>query len=180
MCPLNATKSGPAGSGRCGASWAASSTTGTPRAWAAAQISSTGGSHPVTLEAPVSAQELGRAPVVEDPHDVVDAEGAVGAALDPAAGGDAGPRQQVGVVLDDGRHDDVVGVERQAVGQVVHRLGRVADEHDHVAAGRRPAPPPPPGEAEGAVARRLVGRGGAPGLVAGASMHARVPRQELG
>ena len=49
--------------------------------------------------------------VVEGGDDLVDGERPVGAALDepPAAG--ARPRQQVGVVLDDGRDDHVVGRE---------------------------------------------------------------------
>ena len=95
--------------------------------------------------------------VVEHPHDVVDAERAFGTALDPPARRRTGPGQQVGVVLDDGRDDDVGGTEAEPVGQVVDRLGRVADEHDHVASAGGP-----PGEAVGTLAGLLVGGGGAP------------------
>ena len=46
----------------------------------------------------------------------------------------ARPRQQVGVVLDDGGEHDVVGPEAKAVREVVDRLGRVAaDDRDVVA-----------------------------------------------
>ena len=45
---------------------------------------------------------------VEGRRDVVDGEGAVGRALDEPAAGHARPRQQVGVMLDDGRDDDIV------------------------------------------------------------------------
>ena len=48
------------GRGRCGASWAASTTTGMPRSWAASMMASRGGSQPVTLEAPVMASSAGR------------------------------------------------------------------------------------------------------------------------
>ena len=71
--------------GRCGASWAASTSTGTPRSWAAAMMASSGGSQPVTFDAPVMASSRGRGAGVERGDDVVDAEGAVGAALDVAA-----------------------------------------------------------------------------------------------
>ena len=61
------------------------------------------------------------------------------------------------MVLDHRGRDHVVGTEAEPVGQVVDRLGRVADEHhDVVAAGG------PPGEAVGAVPGRLVGGRGAP------------------
>ena len=72
----------------------------------------------------------------------VDVEGAVGAALDEAAPAQPGPGQQVGVVLDHGGDDDVVGLEAQAVGEVVDRLGGVAADDRHVVAvGARPAKP---------------------------------------
>ena len=60
--------------GRCGASCAASTSTGTPRAWAASMISSIGGSQPVTLVAPVIASSVGRGPASSAARDVVDAE----------------------------------------------------------------------------------------------------------
>src|SRR5205807_256383 len=55
--------------------------------------------------------------VQRDDH-IVGCEGAVGAALDVAAGGGTGPGEQVGVVLDDGGHDDIIRLEAQAIGQV--------------------------------------------------------------
>ena len=137
----------PAGSGRWGASCAPSTSTGTSRACAASMIASSGGIQPVTLEAPVTASSRGRGPGVERGDDVVDRERAVGAALDEASLAQAGPRQQVGVVLDHGRHDHVVRSEAQPVGEVVDRLGRVAAEDRHVVAvgrrGRRSARPRP-------------------------------------
>ena len=66
----------------------------------------------MTFDAPVIASSRGGAVASSATHDVVDVEGAVAAALDVAAAGDAGPRQQVGVVLDDGGDDDVVGPSR--------------------------------------------------------------------
>ena len=48
-----------AGSGRCGASWAASTATGTPRSCAIAMISASGGIQPVMLDAPVMASSRG-------------------------------------------------------------------------------------------------------------------------
>ena len=108
LCPLHATKSAVAGSGRCGASWAASTSTGTPRAWAAAMISSIGGSQPVTFDAPVIASSRGAGRGVER---LLDRRRAGtcrrGSHSTKRRRRDARPRQQVGVVLDDGGHDDV-------------------------------------------------------------------------
>ena len=59
LCPLRATKSAVVGRGRCGASWAPSTTTGTPRVWAASMMASIGGTQPVTLDAPVTASSAG-------------------------------------------------------------------------------------------------------------------------
>ena len=82
----------------------------------------------------MKASSAGRAPVVEHRGDVVDAERAVRAALDPAPRRHPCPGQQVGVVLDDGRGDHVVGSQPEAVGEMVDGLGRVAHEDDHVVA----------------------------------------------
>ena len=79
------------------------------------------------------ARRAGRRPGVENGDHVVDAEGAVGAALHPAPLSHPGPGEQVGVVLDHRRRHDVVGVELQPVGQLVDGLGGVAAEHHHVA-----------------------------------------------
>jgi hypothetical protein len=59
LWPLKARKSAPAGSGRCAASWAASTATGIPRSCAQSMIASSGGSQPVTFEAPVMASSRG-------------------------------------------------------------------------------------------------------------------------
>ena len=56
------------------------------------------------------------------------------AALDVAAPCDACPRQEVGVMLDDGGHDDVVRLQAEPVGEVVDGLGRVAADDGHVVA----------------------------------------------
>ena len=147
-----------------------------PRACAAAQISSTGGSHPVTLDAPVMASRAGRRPVVEHGDHVVDASKVPSVPHSTQRRvGHPGPGQQVGVVLDHGGGHHVVGSEAQAVGQVVDGLGRVAaqDATSSPSAGR-------PAKRCTLVAGRLVGRGGVPGLVAGPPVHARVPGQELG
>ena len=130
-----------AGSGRCGASCAASTSTGTPRSWAASMIVVDGGIQPVTLDAPVIASSRGRGPSSSAAATASASKVPVGVALDVAAARDARPRQQVGVVLDDGGDDDVVGLEPQPVGEVVDRLGGVAaDDGDVVAvAPSRPA-----------------------------------------
>ena len=59
LWPLQARKSASPGSGRCGASWAASTSTGMPLWCAAAMMSGRGGSQPVTWEAPVIASSRG-------------------------------------------------------------------------------------------------------------------------
>ena len=108
LWPLHATKSAAAGSGRWGASWAASTSTGIDRAWAAAMTASSGGDQPVTFDAPVTASNDGVGRRVEDGDDVVDVERSVRAAFDEAASTQPGPGQQVGVMLDHGGDDHVV------------------------------------------------------------------------
>ena len=73
LWPLHATKSALGGSGRCGASWAASTSTGTPRSWAAAMISSIGGSQPGDVRRAGDREQPRRGAVVERGDDVVDA-----------------------------------------------------------------------------------------------------------
>ncbi len=85
-------------------------------------ISSIGGSHPVTFEAPVMVSRRGLREPVQFSCDVASSEGPVASALDVAALGYARPRQEIGVVFDDGRDDNVVGTQAQAVGQVVYEL----------------------------------------------------------
>ena len=123
-----------------------------PRSCAAAQISSTGGSHPVTLEAPVSASRAGGRPssstrttssvskVPSVPHST------------QRRVADPRPGEQVGVVLDHGGGHHVVGTEPEPVGQVVDGLGGVAHQDHHVVTAGRP-----PGEAVHGVAGGLVG-----------------------
>ncbi len=137
-------------------------------------MSSSGGSQPVTFDAPGHGQQLGTGRGVEGGGDVVDRERALGAALDEAALTAPGPGQQHGVVLDDGGDDHVVGGQRQPVGEMVDGLGGVADDHGDVVAVLRAA-----GEAEGGQAGLLVGVGGQAGLVPRPPVHAGVPRQEL-
>ena len=75
------------------------------------------------------------------------------------------------MVLDDGGHHDVVGVELEPVGEVVDGLGGVAaDDGDVVAVGVAA------GEGQGAAAGLLVCGGGGLRLPAGAAVDARVPR----
>ena len=82
-------------------------------------------------------QELGPRCRVERGDDVVEPERAVASALHEPAPARTRPRQQVGVMLDDGRDDDVVTRELQAVRELVDRLGRVpADDRDVGAVGR--------------------------------------------
>ena len=62
---------------------------------------------------------------VERGGDISGREGAVRTALDEAPQAQPSPGQQVGVVLNDGGHDDVVGSQSEPVGQVVDGLGGV-------------------------------------------------------
>ena len=94
---------------------------------------------------------------VEGGGEVVEVECSVRAAVDEAAPAQAGPGQQVGVVLDHGGDDDVVRLEPEPVGEVVDRLGRVAADDGHVVTVGGAA-----GEAHGRCSRRLVGLGGQP------------------
>ena len=57
-------------------------------------------------------EQPGCGAVIERGGDVGGGEGAVLAALDVATPGQPSPRQEVGVVLDDGGDDDVVGSSR--------------------------------------------------------------------
>ena len=61
-----------------GASWAASTSTGTPRSWAAAMMASIGGSQPVTLTAPGDGQQPGSRPASRAAATSSTVEGAVG------------------------------------------------------------------------------------------------------
>ena len=111
---------------------------------------------------------------VEGRRDVLDGEGAIRIAFDEPAAGHTCPRQQVGVMLDDGGDDDIVLAEREPVGEVVDGLGGVAADDRHVIAVDGA-----PGEPQHGGASVLVGVGGDARLVAGAAMHARVPGEEL-
>ena len=116
--------------------------------------------------------------LVQAGDDVVEVEDAVGTALDVTPARHASPRQQVGVMLHHGGEHHVVGVEAEAVGEMVERLGGVATQDGDVAvASGRPLTAP--GEGEGGVPGRLVGRGGEARLVPGAPVHARVRGYEL-
>ena len=130
----------------------------------------------MTLEAPVRASRAGRRPASSTAVTSLDAERAVGPALDPAPLRHPGPGQQVGVVLDHRGHHDVVGLELQPVGQMVDGLGGVAAAAPRRCRRRSAA------RRSGARSSRaaLVGGRGAAGLVPGAPVHARVPREELG
>ena len=82
------------------------------------------------------------------------------------------PRQQVRVVLEDGRqHDRVVG-RRHRPGEVIDRLGGVLREHHDVAVGVGADEPADD------VASLLEGGGAEPGLVATAAVHAGRQRRE--
>ena len=111
---------------------------------------------------------------VEGRRDVLDGEGAIGLAFDEPAAGHACPRQQVGVMLDDGGDDDIVRAEGESVGEVVDGLGGVAADDRHVVAVGGP-----PGEPQHGGASMLVGVGGDTRLVASAAMDAGVPGEEL-
>ena len=66
-------------------------------------------------------------------RDIAGCEGPVGSALDVAARGYARPRQEIGVVFDDGGDDNVVGTQAKAVGEVVDGFGCIsADDRDVV------------------------------------------------
>ena len=118
-------------------------------------------------------QEPGSRSGVQGSGNIIGAKRAVPAALDVAAPGGPGPGQQVGVVLDNGGHDDVVRRELQTIGEVVYRFGRVATDDGHVVAALAA------GEAQDGVPGSFVGVGRPLGFVPRAPVHARVPRQEL-
>lgn len=138
-------------SGARPASCAASTRTGTPRACALSMIASIGGSQPVMFDASVRARSPRSRFGVEHLAQRSSLEGPIGAALDEPARREAPPRQKVRVVLDHRRHDDVGGLEAQAVGEVVDRLGGVAADDRHVVAARVP------GERQDRLAGVLVG-----------------------
>ena len=89
---------------------------------------------------------------VEDGRHIVDGERPVPPALDPASLGHPGPGQQVGVVLHHRRRHHVVGLEPEAIGQVVYGFGGIAAEHDDVVTVAGPA-----GESVCALPGTLVG-----------------------
>jgi len=106
-------------------------------------------------------------------RDVVNREDPFGPALDVAACGNARPRQEIGVVLDDGSDHDVARAQAQAVGEVVDGLGCIAaDDRDVVAAFASC-------EGERRVAGALVRVRRKLGLEAGAAMDSRVGGEEL-
>ena len=117
-----------------------------------------------------SSRGAGRAS--SSPIDGIDGERPVRLALDEPPPRIAGPRQQVGVMLDHRRDDDVGRPQAEAVREVVDRLGRVAaDDRDVVRPGAA-------GEREDRLAGVLVRGGHELRLVARAAMDARVPREE--
>jgi hypothetical protein len=140
LWPLKARKSAVAGSGRWGASWAASTSTGTPRSCALAMIASIGGTQPVTFEAPVTASSRGLGSASSASRTAASSK--VPSASHSTKRRDPAPWQQVRVVLDHGRQDHVARRQREPVGEMVDRLGRVAADHRHVAAVRAPGEPP--------------------------------------
>ena len=117
----------------------------------------------------------GRGVCVEPGDDVVGVEGPVRPALDVTPARHPSPRQQVGVMLDHGGEHHVVGVEAQAVGELVEGFGGVPAQDGDVAVAAGSSA----GEGEGGGPGRLVGRGGQPGLVPRPAVHARVHGDEL-
>ena len=103
-------------------------------------MASTGGSQPVTLDAPVMASRRGRGSASRPATTSSTPKVPVAAALDVAPPGHPAPGQQVGVVLDHGGEHDVVGVEAQPVGQLVDGLGGVPADDGHVVAAAAGSP----------------------------------------
>jgi hypothetical protein len=123
---------------------------------------------------PRDGQQPGPATGVEDGNCIIDAERPVRSAFDESALAEPGPRQEVGVVLDDGGDDDVVATEAELVGEVVDGFGGVpTHDGDVVAVGGAT------GERQCRAPCVLEGVCGEPGFVAGAAVHARVPGEEL-
>jgi len=77
------------------------------------------------------------------------------------------------VVLHDGRHDDVVRLEAEPVGEGIDGFGGVAADDGDVVASTAPSEPQRCG------ARIFVGGRGVLGLPTCAAMHTGVPRQEV-
>ncbi len=120
-------------------------------------------------------QQGRRSPItIESGADVIDGEGSLGRALDVSPGGYPTPREQVGVVLDNGGHHDVGRVELQTVGQMIDGLGGVPAENGNIRAVRDSS-----GELEHRPPCPLIGGSGIPRPEAGSPVHARVPRDEL-
>ena len=162
------------GERRWGASWAASTNTGTPRSWAAMAMSSIGGIQPVTLDAPRDRQQLRTWCDVEGRGDVVDGEGAVGPHSTNRRRATRAHGSRLAWCSTTVVTTTSSGLEAEPVGEVVDRLGGVAADDRHVVAVGGA-----PGEPQDRGARVLVGVGGDARLVAGAAVDARVPRQEL-
>ena len=101
-------------------------------ACASPQISSTGGSQPVTLDAPVSASRAGVGPSSSTGRRRRRRRCRQGCTRPSATIATRRPGQQIGVVLDHGGDHDVVGAEPEPVGEMVDGLGGVAHEHDDV------------------------------------------------
>ena len=147
-------------------------------AWAAAQIASTGGRHPVTLDAPVEREE--RRPGARRRAPARRRRRRTCRRGRTRPSGEWPTRAQgrrlawcsTTVVTTTSSGSSAERYARWFIASVVLRTSTTTSPP--------PPPPRPPGEPVGAVARLLVGGGGAPGLVAGATVDARVPRQELG
>ena len=159
--------------GRWAVSWAASTRIRPPAAWTRAARSCTGGTTPVTLEAPVTASSATR-PAWRASRRSRSSSSSVPSGRAPTATvrGPGPPREVVGVVLEPGGEHHRVRLDGQRARQQVDRVGRVPPEHHDVPLGVRPheVAHHPPG--------LLVGRGAGPGLVARAAVHAGVQGQE--
>src|ERR1035438_7951670 len=103
----------------------------------------------------------------------LDAERAICPPLDGAGGGRPCPGEEVGVMFHDGGHHDVFGGKAETVGEMVERFGGIAADDGHIVA------PGAPGEGQRRAASILVRGCGELGLVAGATVDARVPGDEL-
>src|SRR4029079_11309421 len=102
----------------------------------------------------------------------VDAERAVGVALDISTARGALPWQQVGVMLHHRGDADVVAIEPQAVSEMIDRFGRIAaDDGDVVAVS--------PSEGQRRGAGGFVSGSRVLRFPSGAPMDTRVVRQEL-
>jgi hypothetical protein len=77
-------------------------------------------------------QQAGRWGLVKLCSDVIYFEGAVCRTLDKAARGRSRPGQQIGMVFDDRRYDNIRSLEAKTIGKMVQRLGGVATQDRHV------------------------------------------------